>query len=58
VTTSTAVDRYIRDSNPAGESRLRVRFYYDPNSVVIPVGQTHSIIDFITAGSTPRYPKL
>ncbi|MCA9873222.1 MAG: S8 family serine peptidase [Anaerolineales bacterium] len=34
---------YLRDSTPYQESRYRVRFYFDPNSIAMNAGNTHRI---------------
>jgi hypothetical protein len=34
---------YVADESPRGESRYRARFYFDPNSIVMADGDTHTI---------------
>lgn len=35
---------YVRDDSPLNESRYRVRFYFDPNSISMGSGNTHRIL--------------
>jgi hypothetical protein len=44
---------YIQDSTPVSESRYRPRFYFDPNTISMVHGDTHTILVGYSGSTTP-----
>jgi hypothetical protein len=42
---------FVQDIRPAAETRYRVRFYFDPNSIVMPTGKGFYIFEGLATGA-------
>ena len=44
---------FVTDDRPNAESRYRVRFYFDPNSIQMSTGDNHFLLHGLAGNSTP-----
>ncbi len=43
---------YVTDGAPSAETRYRARFYFDPNSITLPSGSSHTLFNGVQSPST------